>query len=174
MRNSRSCLRMLASERFLGSLWSMKIPRRVFVGSSLAAIAGGPLIAANSKPGLNARREADASAKPPLVISTWPFGKPANDRTLEVFRSGKSGLDAVEQGCDWLRMTFPMPAWVLEGFPRLMVWSSWTPASCPVRDIRPGRWLRSRIQAPGVHRAPRHGGNPPCDAGGRGGPALCS
>lgn len=89
---------MLASERFLGSLWSMKIPRRVFVGSSLAAIAGGPLIAANSKPGPNARREADASAKPPLVISTWPFGKPANDRTLEVFRSGKSGLDAVEQG----------------------------------------------------------------------------
>lgn len=47
---------MLASERFLGSLWSMKIPRRVFVGSSLAAIAGGPLIAANSKPGPNARR----------------------------------------------------------------------------------------------------------------------
>jgi len=89
---------MLASERFLGSLGSMKIPRRAFVGSSLAAIAGGPLIAANSKLGPKVRREADARAKPPLVISTWPFGKPANDRTLEVFRSGKSGLDAVEQG----------------------------------------------------------------------------
>ena len=89
---------MLASERFVGSLWSMKIPRRAFVGSSLAAIAGGRLNAANSKSGPKVRREADARAKPPLVISTWPFGKPANDRTLEVFRSGKSGLDAVEQG----------------------------------------------------------------------------
>lgn len=34
----------------------------------------------------------------PLVISTWPFGKPANDRALEILQSGGSTLDAVEQG----------------------------------------------------------------------------
>ncbi len=78
----------------------MKIPRRGFIGSSLVALADGSLAVANSKSGSQKKsgkgvqREADPSAKPPLVISTWPFGKPANDRTLEVFRSGKSGLDA--------------------------------------------------------------------------------
>lgn len=34
----------------------------------------------------------------PLIISTWPFGKPANDRAWEILQSGGSALDAVEQG----------------------------------------------------------------------------
>ena len=34
----------------------------------------------------------------PLIISTWPFGKPSNDRALEVFKTGGSALDAVEKG----------------------------------------------------------------------------
>jgi len=34
----------------------------------------------------------------PLVVSTWPFGKPANDRALEIIASGGSGLDAVVEG----------------------------------------------------------------------------
>lgn len=34
----------------------------------------------------------------PLLVSTWPFGKATNDRALEVIRSGKSTLDAIEQG----------------------------------------------------------------------------
>ncbi len=34
----------------------------------------------------------------PLVISTWKFGQPANDRALQVLQSGGSTLDAVEQG----------------------------------------------------------------------------
>lgn len=34
----------------------------------------------------------------PLIVSTWPFGKPSNDRSLEVFKAGGSPLDAVEQG----------------------------------------------------------------------------
>jgi isoaspartyl peptidase/L-asparaginase-like protein (Ntn-hydrolase superfamily) len=34
----------------------------------------------------------------PLVISTWPFGKGANDRALEILKTGGSPLDAVENG----------------------------------------------------------------------------
>jgi N4-(beta-N-acetylglucosaminyl)-L-asparaginase len=34
----------------------------------------------------------------PLIISTWPFGKAANDRALEVLRDNGSVLDAVEKG----------------------------------------------------------------------------
>src|SRR6185369_5753396 len=34
----------------------------------------------------------------PLVVSTWPFGKPANDTALAVLLRGGSLLDAVEQG----------------------------------------------------------------------------
>lgn len=38
------------------------------------------------------------TADRPLIVSTWPFGKPSNERALEVFTSGRSALDAVEQG----------------------------------------------------------------------------
>ena len=34
----------------------------------------------------------------PLIVSTWPFGKPANDAALKVLQQGGSILDAVEQG----------------------------------------------------------------------------
>jgi isoaspartyl peptidase/L-asparaginase-like protein (Ntn-hydrolase superfamily) len=34
----------------------------------------------------------------PLIISTWPFGLPGNERALEVINEGGSTLDAVEQG----------------------------------------------------------------------------
>jgi isoaspartyl peptidase/L-asparaginase-like protein (Ntn-hydrolase superfamily) len=40
----------------------------------------------------------DASASGPVFISTWTHGKPANERAAEVFKSGRSLLDAVEQG----------------------------------------------------------------------------
>src|SRR5579859_424446 len=38
------------------------------------------------------------NARPPLVVSTWPFGKPANEEALRVLTRGGSNLDAVEQG----------------------------------------------------------------------------
>ena len=38
------------------------------------------------------------SAERPLFVSTWPFGKAANERSLEVFEGGGSVLDAVEMG----------------------------------------------------------------------------
>jgi N4-(beta-N-acetylglucosaminyl)-L-asparaginase len=34
----------------------------------------------------------------PLIISTWPFGKPSNERALAVFKAGGTALDAVEKG----------------------------------------------------------------------------
>ena len=34
----------------------------------------------------------------PLIVSTWPFGKPSNERALEIFKAGGSALDAVEKG----------------------------------------------------------------------------
>ena len=34
----------------------------------------------------------------PLIVSTWGFGKPANELALNVLQGGGSALDAVEQG----------------------------------------------------------------------------
>ncbi|HEV2176210.1 MAG TPA: N(4)-(beta-N-acetylglucosaminyl)-L-asparaginase [Terriglobia bacterium] len=34
----------------------------------------------------------------PVFLSTWPHGKPANERAAEVFKSGGSLLDAIEKG----------------------------------------------------------------------------
>ena len=34
----------------------------------------------------------------PLIVSTWGFGKPANELALKVLQGGGSALDAVEQG----------------------------------------------------------------------------
>lgn len=34
----------------------------------------------------------------PCFVSTWPFGKPGNDVALKTIQSGKSVLDAIEQG----------------------------------------------------------------------------
>ena len=34
----------------------------------------------------------------PLIVSTWPFGKAANDEALRVLQNGGSNLDAVETG----------------------------------------------------------------------------
>ncbi|MBM3846104.1 MAG: glycosylasparaginase, partial [Verrucomicrobia bacterium] len=38
------------------------------------------------------------TASRPLFVSTWPFGKPANEQALKVFQSGGSLLDAIEKG----------------------------------------------------------------------------
>jgi len=73
----------------------MNMSRRKFVSRSTAAVAGGTMLAK-----LRAA-EAPASAAGaggPLIVSTWPFGKPANETALKVLQDGGSLLDAVEQG----------------------------------------------------------------------------
>lgn len=63
----------------------------------------GPLRSAASRPespGSAASTARFLSAEPnrPVLISTWPFGKPANEAGLRSLLSGGSILDAVEQG----------------------------------------------------------------------------
>jgi N4-(beta-N-acetylglucosaminyl)-L-asparaginase len=90
----------------------MEIPRRKFIGSA-AALAG--LFGATS--GNAAETDAASTAVPPVVISTWPFGKPANERTLETLKAGKSGLDAVEQGVRQAEADLTNPSVGLGGIP---------------------------------------------------------
>lgn len=59
------------------------------------ALAGGSLV----HPSRGADRAPDSGAgEMPLIVSTWPFGKAANERALTTLAAGGSPLDAVEQG----------------------------------------------------------------------------
>ena len=73
----------------------MNMSRRTFLDRSAIGLlaASGELIA--TKPAEAAEPKQGAK---PLVVSTWPFGKPANDAALAVLARGGSLLDAVEQG----------------------------------------------------------------------------
>jgi N4-(beta-N-acetylglucosaminyl)-L-asparaginase len=63
--------------------------RRTFMKSVAAAAA-----AVSAAPAL----EGQAAGGGSVFLSTWPHGKPANERAAEVFNSGGSLLDAVEKG----------------------------------------------------------------------------
>ena len=64
------------------------VNRRDFIKSIAAAgaLAGVPAQAAES------------GGSGPVFLSTWPFGKPANEHAAEVFQKGGSLMDAVEKG----------------------------------------------------------------------------
>jgi len=73
----------------------MVMTRRKFVGRAALAVAGSAAI--------QQARSAEAilEDKPreiPLIVSTWPFGQPANDAAIKILLQGGSILDAVEQG----------------------------------------------------------------------------
>jgi isoaspartyl peptidase/L-asparaginase-like protein (Ntn-hydrolase superfamily) len=69
--------------------------RRKFVTSAALAVASGAALnsarSADSKP-------AETNGEMPLIVSTWGFGKPANEAALKILLAGGSILDAVEQG----------------------------------------------------------------------------
>src|SRR3954471_17745403 len=74
----------------------MPVSRRKFITTAAATTAGGVIAS-------RVRAESKAGANPgpkerPLFVSTWPFGKPANDKALRVLQDGGSLLDAVEKG----------------------------------------------------------------------------
>ncbi|HIL10792.1 MAG TPA: twin-arginine translocation signal domain-containing protein, partial [Candidatus Latescibacteria bacterium] len=71
----------------------MSITRREFMQTT--ALAAGGLALADAT---HAAKDESMSADRPLFVSTWPFGKPANEQSLKVFQEGGSILDAVEQG----------------------------------------------------------------------------
>ncbi len=60
------------------------ITRRQFIVTSSGAVAAG--------------RRKRRSPSRPAVISTWPFGRPANAEAWKVLEAGGNALDAVEQG----------------------------------------------------------------------------
>ena len=73
----------------------MSMSRRKFVGRTSVGLLGGAT--------LSLGQSAEPAANPkggdvPLIVSTWPFGKPANEAALKVLLGGASILDAVEQG----------------------------------------------------------------------------
>ena len=71
----------------------MDLTRRQFAFRA-AVLAAGSLVALPGRGGVIMEK----IHPPPLVISTWPFGKPANETALATIKGGGSSLDAVEQG----------------------------------------------------------------------------
>ena len=73
----------------------MNMSRRKFLDSTALGLLGGAAVEVTNF----ARGGIDAQDfEKPVVVSTWPFGKPANDAALAVLAKGGSNLDAVEQG----------------------------------------------------------------------------
>jgi N4-(beta-N-acetylglucosaminyl)-L-asparaginase len=91
------------------------MPRRRFLASAATALVGGRLI--NRASGAPLLPLADLSAGAPLLVSTWPFGKPANEKALTVLQGGGSGLDAVEQGIHVVESDPSNPSVGLAGIP---------------------------------------------------------
>jgi N4-(beta-N-acetylglucosaminyl)-L-asparaginase len=68
----------------------MNMSRRKFVrGAALGLAAGAAAAQAQPTP---------EKGETPLVISTWPFGKPSNDAAMKILLDGGAILDAVERG----------------------------------------------------------------------------
>ncbi len=73
----------------------MAITRRRFLTRTSVGLAGGAALSA--VPGAESNPAASHGARP-LIISTWAFGKPANDAALKALLGGGTILDAVEKG----------------------------------------------------------------------------
>lgn len=69
--------------------------RREFLATTAVAAGSAALAGCATSP---APRMNQAAPQRPVVISTWPFGRPANDRALATLAAGGSGLDAVVEG----------------------------------------------------------------------------
>lgn len=74
----------------------MNLSRRKFVVSTSLVLAGQGVLrpAVAAEPSI----QTQPSGERPLVVSTWPFGKPANEMALKTLQGGGSLLDAVERG----------------------------------------------------------------------------
>ena len=71
----------------------MAVTRRKFIANAAVTTASGMMARQ-----LQAAAAEGQAKERPLVISTWPFGKPANDLALKIINDGGSVLDAVEKG----------------------------------------------------------------------------
>lgn len=93
----------------------MNMSRRKFVTRTSLALASGAAASARKS---KAAEPAPGSqpGQGPLVISTWPFGKAANEAAMKILSSGGSNLDAVEQGI-WVTESEGNPSVGLSGGP---------------------------------------------------------
>ena len=73
---------------------SSSLPRREFLARAALALASG--VAFPSVRGADI--DPKSAGEMPLIVSTWGFGKPANEAALKVLLGGGHILDAVEQG----------------------------------------------------------------------------
>lgn len=73
----------------------MSLSRRRFLARSWLATLSGILV---GREALATPASHRGTQERPLLVSTWPFGRHANARGLEVQAAGGSALDAVEQG----------------------------------------------------------------------------
>lgn len=89
----------------------MPISRRQFVGGTAVS-----LLSAST---FSQARGADTVPKgdAPLIVSTWPFGKPSNEEALKTLSNGGSILDAVEEGIKLAESTAPSQSVGLGGKP---------------------------------------------------------
>jgi N4-(beta-N-acetylglucosaminyl)-L-asparaginase len=74
------------------------IGRRKFMKSVAAATALGASAASLSGKAGSLQSDGESSRKGLVLLTTWEFGKNANERAAQVFGSGGSLLDAVEKG----------------------------------------------------------------------------
>jgi isoaspartyl peptidase/L-asparaginase-like protein (Ntn-hydrolase superfamily) len=73
----------------------MNMSRRKFLDRTAIGILAGTALQTETRA---QPASATSLGEKPLVVSTWPFGKPANDAALAILLRGGSLLDAVEQG----------------------------------------------------------------------------
>ncbi len=74
---------------------NMNMSRRKFVSHATIGLLGGAAVSRGHADDATGKSE---PGQKPLIVSTWPFGKPANDRALRILQQTGSILDAVEQG----------------------------------------------------------------------------
>jgi isoaspartyl peptidase/L-asparaginase-like protein (Ntn-hydrolase superfamily) len=88
------------------------LPRREFLTRAAFALAAGAALPA----ALGADEDHSAAGERPLIVSTWDFGKAANDAALKVLLGGGTLLDAVEQGI-WVTESAGLSTVGLSGTP---------------------------------------------------------
>jgi len=90
----------------------MIISRRKFLARTAIVTATGTVARLSAAPNPSTEERYK-----PLVISTWPFGKAANDVAIKVIEEGRSPLDAVEEGISVVEADRSNPSVGLGGRP---------------------------------------------------------
>lgn len=91
------------------------MPRRRFLQGAAVSFVSGQVL--HQARGAATVDPAELQGTAPLIVSTWPFGKPANEKALAVIQAGGSGLDAVEQGIQVTESDPANPSVGLGGIP---------------------------------------------------------